>query len=126
VGSALKSVPQDEPRFVTVYRVPAGGGSGAPPGACGANCAKYAWNPTAQQFDTSTRVEGSGWPASQQQNNCSASTGPDQFDQVGVHVELEHPYSVIQNFVPGMGDTVTLDPYSVFKLEPSPSTACGA
>jgi hypothetical protein len=127
VGSALKSVPEDEPKYVTIYRVAAGSSSGAPPGACGANCAKYAWDPVAQQFDTTTRVGGSGWPASQQLNNCAgSSTAPNQFDQVGVHVELEHPWSVIQSFVPGMADTVTLDPYSVFKLEPSPSTACSA
>jgi len=124
VGSALKSIDENEPEYVMIYRVP-WNGSGAPPaGGCGTNCAQYAWNSATKTFTTSTRMAGSGWPASAQQNNCTPGVGADQFDQVGVYVKVNHPFIVIQNFVPGMANSVTLDPYAVFKLEPSSSTVC--
>lgn len=122
VGSALKSVDETEPEYVMIYRV-AYNGSGAPPASCGSNCSKFAWNPATQDFNTTNDL-GGGWPASAQQNNCTAGVGADQFDQVGVYVKVNHPYLVIQNFVPGMANEVTLDPYAVFRLEPSSSTSC--
>jgi Flp pilus assembly protein TadG len=123
VGSALKSVDENEPEYVMIYRVP-WNGDGSPPTTCGSNCAQYAWDSSAQQFITSSLMAGSGWPATAQQNNCTPGVGADQFDQVGVYVNVDHPFIVIQNFVPGMADEVTLDPHAVFKLEPSSSTAC--
>jgi Flp pilus assembly protein TadG len=127
VGAALKSIPSDEPKYVMVYEVTPGN-DGSPPATCAANCAQYRWDAPTQKFITNSRMAGSGWPATAQQNNISCGGNPgvgaDQFDQVGVYVKVDHPFIAIQNFVPGMASTVTLDPHSVFKLEPSSSTAC--
>jgi hypothetical protein len=124
VESTLQSVPADEPVSVMVYRV-APGDSGAPPASCGSNCSEFAWNPATQTFDTDNDL-GAGWPAENQQNNCTPDLSADSYDQVGVYVRIEHPFQVLQNFVPGMSDSVTLDPHSVFRLEPSSSAACEA
>ncbi len=121
VGAALKSIPSGEPKYVMVYRV-AYNGSGAPPGSCGSNCSKFLWNPATKSFNTTTDL-GGGWPASAQGNNCSIGN-PNQYDQVGVYVNVVHPFIALPNFVPGMGSSVTIDPYSVFRLEPTSSTAC--
>ncbi len=121
VGAALKSIPAGEPQYVMVYRV-AYNGSAAPPGSCGSNCSKFLWNPGTKSFNTANDL-GGGWPASAQGNNCSVSN-PNQYDQVGVYVNVNHPYVALPNFVPGMGSNVTLDPYSVFRLEPTSSTGC--
>ncbi len=123
VGSALKSVDENEPDYVMIYRVP-WNGDGTPPASCSTSCAQYAWDSSTQQFLTATPMAGDEWPAANQQNNCTPGVGADQFDQVGVYVKVDHPFIVIQNFVPGMADEVTLDPYAVFKLEPSSSLLC--
>jgi Flp pilus assembly protein TadG len=121
VGAALKSIPATEPQYVEVYRV-AYNASGAPPASCSSNCSKFMWNSGTQSFNTANDL-GGGWPASAQGNNCSVSD-PNQYDQVGVYVNVLHPYIALPNFVPGMGSTTTLDPHSVFRLEPSSSTVC--
>jgi Flp pilus assembly protein TadG len=121
VGAALKSIPSGEPQYVMIYRVPYNG-SGAPPASCSANCSKFMWNAGTQSFNTTNDL-GGGWPASAQGNNCSISD-PNQYDQVGVYVNVLHPFIALQNFVPGMGSHVTLDPYAVFRLEPTSSTGC--
>ncbi len=126
VGAALKAVPASEPQYVMIYQVPAGQ-SGAPPNggaACSGNCSKFAWDPVTQQFKTgSGQDQGAGWPVSAQRNNCDTGDQT-QFDSVGVYVKVNHPFAVIQNLVPGIGNSVTLDPYSVFRLEPTSSSAC--
>ena len=123
VGAALKSIPVNEPQYVMVYRV-AYNQSGAPPASCATNCSKFLWNPATKSF-TVTNDLGGGWPVSAQGNNCSPSiTDPNQYDQVGVYVKVVHPFIALPNFVPGMGSNATLDPYSVFRLEPTSTTAC--
>ena len=121
VGAALKSIPVNEPQYVMVYRV-AYNQSGAPPASCATNCSKFLWNPGTKSFIVTNDL-GGGWPVSAQGNNCSISD-PNQFDQVGVYVNVRHPFVALPNFVPGMGSTATLDPYSVFRLEPTSTTAC--
>jgi Flp pilus assembly protein TadG len=121
VGAALKNIPATEPQYVMVYRV-AYNASGTPPASCASNCSKFTWNSGTQSFNTTTDL-GGGWPATAQGNNCSISD-PDQYDQVGVYVNVVHPYIALPNFVPGMGSSVTLGPYSVFRLEPTSSTGC--
>jgi Flp pilus assembly protein TadG len=123
VGSAMKSINATEPDYVMIYRVPFNG-SGAPPASCGSNCAQYDWDDSTQEFTTSSLMAGSGWPAAAQQNNCTPGLGADQFDQVGVYVKVDHPFIAIDNFVPGMANQVTIQPHSVFRLEPSSSTGC--
>lgn len=121
VGAALKAIPAGEPQYVMVYRV-AYNGSGTPPASCSSNCSKFMWNSGTQTFNTANDL-GGGWPASAQGNNCSISD-PNQYDQVGVYVNVLHPYVALPNFVPGMSSTATLDPHSVFRLEPTSSTVC--
>jgi Flp pilus assembly protein TadG len=122
VGAALKSMPPGEPQYVMIYRVPYNG-SGAPPASCASNCSKFMWNSGTQSFNTANDL-GGGWPASAQANNCTPGTDPNQYDQVGVYVNVLHQYIGLPNFVPGMGSNVTLDPYSVFRLEPTSVTGC--
>jgi len=124
VGSALKAVDESEPECVMIYRV-GPSDSGTPPSgdSCLAtSCSKFEWDPVAKQFTTDSDL-GPGWTKANQRNNCDVSD-PSQFDQVGVYVKVRHPYIAIQNFVPGMGNEVVLDPHSVFRLEPSSSTGC--
>lgn len=114
VSSALKTLPKDAPQEMWVYKANGAGypGSGSSFSSCGSNCIKYLWNSSAQQFDTSN-AGGGGWPASAQQ----VCTEP--FDQVGVFVKIDHKF-VTKLF----GAQVTLTDHSVFRFEPTSTSAC--
>lgn len=114
-ASVLRTVPGGEPQYVLVYKV-GPSDSGNPPSSCtgSTTCVRYNWVGGALDV---AHPQGT-WPASNQ-NSCTAP-----YDQVGVYVNIKHPLVALPGLIPGMPDNVTLDPHSVFALEPSPDSVC--
>jgi Flp pilus assembly protein TadG len=114
VESVLQSIPDTEPQYVLIYQVKPGESGDRTTCSGASNCVRYNW--TGGTLNISNPV--GSWPASQQ-NSCGTD-----LDQVGVYVNVKHPFAVLPGLVPGMANEVTLDPHSVFRLEPSPSASC--
>ena len=114
-GTALRTVPADEPIEMWVYK--ADDTTGYPSSgnfqSCTTKCIKYLWVPATRSFDTANPT-GSGWQ-SNTQNACNSSN----WDSVGVYVKLKH------KFITGLfGADITLADHAVFRLEPAPTQLC--
>ena len=80
--------------------------------ACGANCVKYKWMPTKDQF----RYYSGTWISSTV--NACANSNP---DAVGIYIKAQH------NFLTGFfTNHVMIEDHSVFVFEPLPTLTCAA
>jgi hypothetical protein len=79
---------------------------------CGANCVKFKWNKTKDQF----RYISGTWTSSQV--NACANTSP---DAVGIYMSAKH------DFLTGFfTKDVMIEDHSVFQFEPLPTLTCAA
>jgi len=77
---------------------------------CGANCVKYKWNATKDQFRYSTGT----WDW--QSVNACAGNNP---DLVGIYMKAKHSW--VSGF---FGDSVDIEDHAVFSFEPLPTLTC--
>jgi hypothetical protein len=114
VSSAMKSVPDDAPQELWIYKANAKGypGSGTDFSSCSSSCIKFPWSQSKHAFDTSA-PGGGGWSASSHQV-CH-----EPFDQIGVFVKMDHKF-----FTGLFGPSITLTDHAVFRFEPVPTSVC--
>lgn len=110
VSAALTALGSDAPQEVWIYKV-ANGSNDDPIGSFGScsDCVGYAWDSSADKFNTASPLGGNAWTAAEQ-NACVDTTHP---DRIGVYVKAKHVY------LSGIfGSERTLEHRTVVRLEP--------
>ena len=114
MAAALRTLPNDAPQELWIYRANDDGypGAGDDFSSCAASCIRYSWNPDADDWDVDDPA-GGGWEA------ATHEVCGEPFDEIGIYVKIRHDF-VTRLF----GATLDLEDHSVFRFEPTPSAVC--